>query len=130
VIKAQLEEVRGNSVRVRVKNPDGSRGPLTTIKTSPDRKVLINGKPYPLSEVATDQELTAYVRVDTPMIALAPATEAEPVEAVPMAALEPARVAAAPTMPHTASPMGVVLFSGVACLGVAFFLRTIRKRGK
>jgi hypothetical protein len=129
VIKAKLEEVRGDSVRVRVKNPDGSHGPLTTIKVSPNRKVLINGKPYPLNEVATDQELTAYVRVDTPMIALAPAADTEPVEAVPMPAAD-TRVAAAPTMPHTASPLGTMLLFGVFCLAIAFGLRTLRTRDK
>lgn len=129
VIKAQLEDIRGNTARVRVKNPDGSYGPLTTIKVNPTRKVIIEGKPYPLSEVAPDQELTAYIRVDTPMIALAPATEAEPVEAVPMPA--PTRVAEAapaPTMPHTASPIGMILLFGVFALGAALFLRTSRRR--
>src|SRR5689334_21218425 len=89
VFKAKLEDVHGNSLRVRVKNPDGSYGERKTLKAKRGRQVLIDGKTYPVSELAPDQEITAYVRVDRPMIALAPATESEPVDAEPMAESPP-----------------------------------------
>ena len=130
VFKAQLEEVRGNNLRVRIKNPDGSNSAVTSIATKPGRKVLIDGKPYPVSELAADQELTAYVRVDRPMIALAPATESEPLDAVAFADDGPVRVAStgSPTMPHTASSLGVVALLGQFSLAVALAMALVRKR--
>src|SRR5688572_12301313 len=50
VFKVQLQEVRGNTLRVRVKNPDGTYGKAQNVATSPQRRVLIEGKSYPVSE--------------------------------------------------------------------------------
>jgi hypothetical protein len=132
VFKAELQEVRGNNLRVRIKNPDGSYSATTSIATKPGRKVLIDGKPYPVSELAADQELTAYVRVDRPMIALPSATESEPLDVVPFADDGPVRVASSgsPTMPHTASSLGVVALLGQFSLAVALAMTVIRKRRK
>jgi hypothetical protein len=132
VFKAQLAEVRGNSLRIRVKGPDGTYGPLTSLTAKPDRKVIIDGKPYPVSDLAPNQELTAYVRVDTPQIALAPATPEEPLESFPLAAQPeetgPVRLssAAAPSMPQTASNVGIIAVMGMFLLVVAAILATMR----
>jgi hypothetical protein len=128
VFKAKLVEARGDSVRVKVKKADGTYGETKTIKTKPGRQVLIDGKPAPVSELAPNQEITAYVRVDRPMIALAPAAETEPVDAEPMAA--PVRVAEQPSMPHTASPIEGVGLLGQFCLALGLVLMMMRKRRK
>lgn len=132
VFKAQLQEVRGNTLRVRVKNPDGTYGRAQNIPTSPDRRVLIDGRPYRVSELAPNQELTAYVHVTRPEIAIAPVADTEPVEAVPLATGdEPTRVAAAtPEMPETASPLEYVALLGMFGIAVAMGLNIIRRRRK
>jgi hypothetical protein len=132
VFKAQLVEARGNSLRIRVKSPDGKYGPATVLAARPGRKVLVDGKPYPVSELAPNQELTAYVRVDEPEIALAPVTEAEPLESFPLAeppeASGPVRLssAAAPSMPDTASSVGILALVGFFLLAVAGLLTMMR----
>jgi hypothetical protein len=132
VFKAQLTEVRGNSLRIRVKSPDGTYGPATRLEAKPDRRVLIDGKPYRVSELAPNQELTAYVRVDTPQIALAPVTAEEPIETFPLAeqpeAAGPVQLssAAAPSMPQTASKVGILAVMGGFLLVVAAILTTMR----
>jgi hypothetical protein len=138
VFKADLTGVQGNTVRVRVRLPDGSYSDTKSIRTKPDLHVLIDGKAYSVSELAPNQELTTYIRVDQPMIALAPANQSDPVDAVPMAATEPETpqprstehlAAAAPVMPHTASQTGLALLTGLFCMAVAFALRISRRRG-
>jgi len=133
VFKADLASVQGNTVRVRMKMPGGSYSDVKSIRTRPDLRVLIDGKPYAVSELAPNQELTTYIRVDQPMIALAPADQSEPVDAVPLAAPEPAtpetRLAAAPAMPHTASQAALPLLMGLFCVAVALALRIGRRRG-
>jgi hypothetical protein len=131
VFKAQLQDVRGSTVRVRVKKRDGTYGASTSFPTKPGRKVLIDGKPYPVSELAPDQEITAYVRVDKPLIALEPVAESDPVDAAPMAEpqeSQPVRLSsAAATMPHTASALGVLVLFAEFSLGVAVTLAVMRK---
>jgi LPXTG-motif cell wall-anchored protein len=67
------------------------------------------------------------------MIALAPATEDEPVEAVPLPAPEPPKAdrvaSAAPTMPHTGSQLALSIFMGLLCLATALAMRLARRRG-
>jgi hypothetical protein len=128
VIKAQLDSVSGNSVRVRFKQPDGTYAPATTIKTNPARRVLVDGKPVPVSELAPNQELTAYVRVDKPMIALPPANESEPLDAVPLPAAEPVVARAEPRMPHTASPLGFAALLGPFLWALAFVIGRVRRK--
>jgi hypothetical protein len=132
VFKAQLLEVRGNSLRLRVKGPDGKYGPTTTMTAKADRQVLIDGKPYPVRELAPNQELTAYVRVDSPQIALAPVTEAEPLEIFPLAepaeASGPIKLSSAeePTMPDTASSTAYLVILGIFLLTTAAILTMMR----
>jgi hypothetical protein len=134
VFKADLSSVQGNTVRVRMRLPDGSYSDTKSIRTSPNLRVLVDGKPYAVNELAPNQELTTYIRVEQPMIALAPANQEDPVEAVPLAAPEPPaateRVAsAAPTMPHTASQLALSMLMGLFCLAVALAMRITRRRG-
>jgi hypothetical protein len=133
VFKAQLQEVRGNTLRVRVRNPDGSFGAVQNIQTSPQRRVLIDGRAFPVSELAPNQELTAYVHVTRPEIAIAPASESEPVESVPLAmvVVPPTRVASAPPeMPATAGPLEDIALLGMFGIAIAVSLNIIRRRRK
>jgi hypothetical protein len=128
VIKAQLDSVSGNTLRVRIKQPDGSYAAATNIKASPERRVLVNGQPVRVSDLAPNQELTAYIRVDEPMIALPPATESEPLEATPMAAAEPVVARAEPAMPHTAGPMELVALLAPFFCAFAAAIRLARRK--
>ena len=133
VFKADLQSVQGNIVRVRVRLPDGSYSDTKSIKTKSDLRVLVDGKPYSVNELAPNQELTTYIRVDRPMIALAPARETDAVDAVPLTAPEPAAAehlaAATPTMPHTASQQALTALMGMFCFAIALALRIGRRRG-
>jgi hypothetical protein len=133
VFKADLSSVQGNTVRVRMKLPDGSYSEPKSISTKPGLRVLIEGKPYPVSELAPNQELMTYIRVDQPMIALAPANDSEPVDAVPMTEPAPPATghlaAAGPVMPHTASQTLWTMLMGIFCIAVALALRISRRRG-
>jgi hypothetical protein len=94
--------------------------------------VLIDGTPHRVQELAPNQELTAYVHVTRPEIAIAPVADNEPVEAVPLAASdEPTRLssaAPAPTMPETASPLEYVALLGMLGLALGMSLNIIRRR--
>jgi hypothetical protein len=127
VFKAQLDRVSGNTMRVRIKQPDGTYADAMNIKTSPGRRVLIDGKPVPVADLAPDQEITAYVRVDKPMIALPPASESEPLDAVPLPAAEPAMARNEPAMPHTASQVGLLGVFGAFLWAVALAVRLVRR---
>src|SRR5262245_20921567 len=120
VFKAQLQRVTGNTLRLRFRQPDGSYAAATNVTTSPSRRVLVDGKPVRVSELAPNQEITAYVRVDAPLLVLAPVSPSEPLEAaVPLAAPEPPSARADPVMPHTASPFELVGSLGAFCCAVA-----------
>jgi hypothetical protein len=130
VFKADLASVQGNTVRVRVRLPDGSYSDVKSIKTNPKLRVLIDGQPHSINELAPNQELTTYIRVDQPMIALAPASQADPVEPVPLAAPPTEHLAAAtPRMPETAGSGPLAVLMGLFCFAVALAVRISRRRG-
>ena len=135
VFRVQLERVSGNTLQVRFNNPDGTRGPRTRITAQPDFRVLVEGQPTRVRDLAPNQELTAYVQVDRPMVALAPATATQTWHIVPLA-MTPAgndtaesdrtRLAAADegaVMPDTAGPAPIV-----ATVGLLFILGAVGAR--
>ena len=131
VLRAQLLRVQGNTLSVRVMHPDGTQSAPMRIRADPGRRVLVDGKPVRVSELASNQELTAYVRVDRPMVALAPATGTEPLDVVPMAMVEEeTRLAAGPTepeMPRTAGPLELVALFAAFFLAAGLLLTALRK---
>jgi len=128
VFKAQLQRVTGNTLRLRFRQPDGTYAAATNVTVAPDRRALVDGKPVRVSELAPNQEITAYVRVDAPLLVLAPVDQSEPLDPVPLAAPEPAVARAEPVMPHTASPLGWVVILGAFCCAVACALNVSRRK--
>jgi hypothetical protein len=141
VFKAQFERAQGNTLFVRFRNPDGSRGPLTRVPTDPDFRVLVDGREQRVDQLARNQELTAYVQVSTPMVALAPARPTATLRVVPFVVVPAAeeaggggdqseRVAQAdtgPAMPATASPMPALGALGVLLIAVAVCGAAVRR---
>jgi hypothetical protein len=139
VFKVQLDRVRGNTLDVRFQKPDGSRGPRTSITAQPDFRVLVDGKPTAVRNLAANQELTAYVRVDRPMMALEPATPTQVWNVVPVV-LVPASEGNEPTddggqlamaeqdpaMPDTAGPAPLVAGVGLFFIMAALGARAVR----
>jgi|GEM_PF-957201 len=134
VFRAELLDVFGNTLRVRFKHPDGTTGKPINVPTKANFRVLIDGKPTPVRDLVPNQELTAYVQVQKPMVALAPAVETETLFVVPLvaAAEEPplASSSSSPSMPATASSLGLVALVGQFLLALALALTLIRKRRK
>jgi len=143
VFKAQFERAQGNTLFVRFRNPDGSRGPLTRVPTDRDFRVLVDGNEYRASELTRNQELTAYVAVSSPMVALAPARPETTLRVVPFVVVpaeqeagggaQNERVAQAeqtsPRMPSTASIVptaGALGFLLIAVAGCSVAVRRWR----
>jgi hypothetical protein len=115
VFKAKLVRVSHSNVRIEPKLPDGSYAEVRQVKVSPQRRVLVDGRPAGFDELALGQELTVYIEVRAPMVVFPPAqkTDAwqpEPLEEVPPPA--PAK------MPSTAGP---VPWIGVGALALLCF---------
>jgi hypothetical protein len=125
VIKAQLDRVNQTSVVVRVKQPDGSYAQRTTLKTTPEMRVLVEGKPVRVTDLSTGQELTAYVKVREPVVALAPAEETTPLVVTPIEEEPQEQVAAA--LPETASAMPLFGLAGGAFLFLGGLLSALRR---
>jgi hypothetical protein len=125
VVKARLDRINASgTVQVRVKQADGSYSKQVTIKPKSDLRVQVNGKPVQVRDLATGQEITAYVKVREPVMALAPAEESAPIEPTPIE--EPEQMAAA--LPATASMLPLLgLLGGVSML-FGGFLTLIRYR--
>jgi hypothetical protein len=78
VVTARLDRVDPSGrVQVRVKQPDGRYSQRLSIRPRPDLKVLVDGKPARVQDLAANQEVTAYVKVRAPEMALAPADPQE-----------------------------------------------------
>jgi LPXTG-motif cell wall-anchored protein len=92
----------------------------------------VNGRSTPVEEIAVGQEITAYVNVTDPGIALAPAEASDPVEFTPVPAEpepEPVRAAAAPPeMPKTATQLPLLGAFGVALLALGVGFAFLRRR--
>jgi hypothetical protein len=119
VFKAQLIRVDGDRLRIRMKKPDGSLAEAITVKPRQKLKVLVNGEAVSVDQLAPDQELTAYVRVDKAEIALAPAAPTEPLELEPIAVQQPVVAQTGPVMPRTAGQAGVFALLAVLNLLIA-----------
>src|SRR6188768_994535 len=86
VVKGDLVRTGNNAVYMKFKLADGTKSDTRKIATAPERRVMIEGKPVSVRNLAVGQELTAYVKVSDPVIALEPAMD----EPLALAPIEPA----------------------------------------
>lgn len=134
VINARLVDVRGNTMRVRFRHADGSMGPTQSVTPPRDFRVLINGTPTRVADLAPNQDLKAYVQVSRPVMALEPADSTESLVIVPLVAEEEVaedsgrtRLAEAdPEMPSTAGPAPLLAAFGLLFACAAMCLRAMR----
>jgi hypothetical protein len=125
VVKARLDRVDPSGrVGVRVKQPDGGYSKQISIRPRPDLKVKVDGKPATVRDLATPQEITAYVKVRAPEMALAPAEPSEQLVFVPIE--EPQEQMAA--LPATASFLPLFGLLGFVSLLLGGSLSVIRHR--
>ena len=130
VVKADLVRATSRRMTVRVKLPDGTHSDPIGINIKANARVNVNGQPTRIEDIAIGQELSAYVSVKDPGIALAPVEPSEPVEFTPMTAEpepEPA-VAAATEMPKTATRLPLLGTIGFVLLALGAGLAILRRR--
>ena len=130
VVKGDLVRTGNNSVYMKFKLDDGTKSDTRKIETKPDFRVKIDGKPMRVRDLAVGQELTAYVQVSDPVIALEPAVASDPIDAYPIEETGPTMAANEAEMPHTAGPMPMVAGLGGLLLafgGVLTYLRSRRQ---
>ena len=126
VVKARLDRVDDSGrVAVRVKQPDGSYSKTISIRPRPDLRVLVDGEPARVRDLATGQEITAYVKVRAPAMALAPADPNEPFVAMP---IEEPQAQMAAALPATASFLPLFGLLGGVSLLLGGLLSVIRYR--
>jgi hypothetical protein len=126
VVKARLDRVDPSGrVGVRVKQPDGSYSKQISIRPRPDLKVKVDGKAATVRDLATPQEITAYVKVRAPEMALAPAEPSEQLVFIPIE--EPQEQMAA-ALPATAGILPLFGLLGVMSLLLGGLLSVIRHR--
>ena len=132
VVKANLVRATPRRMTVQIKRPDGTLSDPIGINVKSNAKLNINGKMTPVADVAVGQELTTYVSVTDPGIALA--SDVETVEFTPVPATpepEPApaaQVAAAPEMPTTATQLPLAGVIGLILLAIGAGIAFLRRR--
>ena len=136
VVKANLVRATPRRMTVQIKRPDGSLSDPIGINVKGNARLNINGKMTPVADVAIGQELTTYVHVTDPGIALASDVEVvefTPVPAATEATPEPApaaQVAAAPEMPTTATRLPLAGTIGLILLALGAGISLLRLRGR
>lgn len=122
VFKASIVRVSdmGNEIDLRFKLPDGSLSDTRHLETSPDLRVMVGNKPTKVNNLVVGDELTAYVKVNAPVLALAPAEESTPLQFTPilLPAEAPQQTVAA-AMPATAGYSSTLALAGGLLLMLA-----------
>ena len=126
VVTARLDRVDPSGrVQVRVKQPDGSYSKQISIRPRPDLKVLVDGKPARVQDLAANQVINAYVKVRAPEMALAPADPQERYVFVP---IENPQEQLAAALPATAGFLPLFGLLGGMSLLLGGWLTAIRHR--
>jgi hypothetical protein len=128
VVKGDLVRTGTNAVYMKFKLADGTKSDTRKIATRPEFRVKVDGKPVSVRNLAVGQELTAYVKVSDPVIALEP-YESVALETTPLESTAPV-VASNETggMPHTASSLPGIAALGALLLAFAGMLTFFRLR--
>lgn len=133
VVKADLVRATARRMTVRVKRPDGTHSDPIGINVKPNERLNVNGTLTPIQDVAIGQELTAYISVHDPGIALA-SDDTGPIEFTPVAAEpEPAPAAAVESnaeMPKTATSLPLLGTIGILLLALGAVIAILRRRVK
>ena len=128
VVKGDLVRTGTNAVYMKFKMADGTKSDTRKIETRPEFRVKVDGKPVSVRNLAVGQELTAYVKVSDPVIALEPAESTDQLASYPMEEAAPAMAANTAEMPRTAGPMPAVAGLGALLLAFAGMLTFLRIR--
>lgn len=128
VVKGDLVRTGNNAVYMKFNLADGTKSDTRKIETRPDFRVKIDGKPVSVRNLAVGQELTAYVKVSDPVIALEPAEPTDTLAAYPIEDAAPAMAANTAEMPTTASALPTVAGFGALLLAFAGMLTFLRIR--
>jgi hypothetical protein len=128
VVKGDLVRTGTNAVYMKFKMADGTKSDTRKIETRPEFRVKVDGKPVSVRNLAVGQELTAYVKVSDPVIALEPAESTDQLASYPMEEAAPAMAANTAEMPRTAGPMPMVASLGALLLAFAGMLTFLRVR--
>ena len=129
VVKGDLVRTGTNAVYMKFNMADGTKSDTRKIETRPEFRVKVDGKPVSVRNLAVGQQLTAYVKVSDPVIALEPAEPTEALAAYPIEEAAPAPVAAnTAEMPRTAGPMPMTASLGGLLLAFAGMLTFLRVR--
>ena len=127
VVKGDLVRTGTNSVYMKFKLADGTKSDTRKIEVKPEFRAKVDGKPVSVRNLAVGQELTAYVKVTEPVMALEPAAD----ETLVLTPIEPAAPMVADTsadMPHTASALPTAAGLGALLLAFAGMLTFLRVR--
>lgn len=134
VVKANLVRATPRRMTVQIKRPDGSLSDPIGVNVKPNERLNIAGKMTPIQDVAIGQELTTYIHVTDPGIALA--SDVEVVEFTPVPATpEPAPAAQAaaepaPEMPKTATNLPLAGTIGLILLALGAGITLLRRRNQ
>jgi hypothetical protein len=125
VVTARLDRVDPSGrVAVRVKQPDGGFSKQISIRPRPDLQVKVDGKPARVRDLATGQEINAYIKVRAPEMALPPAEPSEQLVFVPIE--EPQQHLA--SLPSTAGFLPLLGLFGSLALLLGGLLSVVRSR--
>ena len=122
-VTARLDRVDPSGrVQLRVKQPDGSYSKQLSIRPKPDLKVLVDGKPARVQDLAANQVINAYVKVRAPEMALPPADAGQTFVFLPIE--EPEQQMA--SLPSTAGFLPLIGLLGGVSLLLGGWLSAIR----
>ena len=128
VVKGDLVRTGNNAVYMKFKLADGTKSDTRKIETRPEFRVKVDGKPVSVRNLAVGQELTAYVKVSDPVIALEPYDPA-PLETSPLESAAPVMASnETGDMPATASALPALGTLGALLLAFAGMLTFFRLR--
>jgi hypothetical protein len=126
--KAEIMGVQGSQVRARFKLPNGQYSQTYAFNPDPSSRININGTRYRFSELSRGQELDVYLPADRFEFDV-PASDnfaaAAPADVVRITTIT---VAAAPSLPKTASSTPFVGALSVVLLALGTGLTLIRRR--
>jgi LPXTG-motif cell wall-anchored protein len=132
-VKADVARVYdGNAIDLRFKLRDGTRSETRHLNTSPQLRVMVRGKPTQVNQLVVGDELTAYVKVYEPQLALIPAEPTVEPQFIQIQEVElPAQQEVAAAMPVTGGQTyTTALMAGflLSCAAVLWGYRSRRPR--